>query len=249
MRSILFLVIIFIANSLSAGTIDPSTHQNSYIEYGKKFPYIVKLVGKNSSGKKYFASAVVIKPNWFLTAAHAVTDSESCFIMLDSSTNQLCAKKIYCHKDFTSDSFGYHDIALGYIEEDIGLESYPKLYSNKDEIGKQCSISGYGLTGTFLTGAILSDSNRRAGTNTIEYIDRNLLVCTASKRNENITKLEFIIAGGDSGGGLFIDNKLAGINSCVMATDSKTDSNYGDEGAHTRISLYIEWIESIINSK
>jgi hypothetical protein len=59
--------------------------------------------------------------------------------------------------------------------------------------------------------------------------------------------MEFLIASGDSGGGLFIDQKLAGINSCVMTTDGHTDSNHNDESGHTRISQHINWIESTIN--
>jgi len=59
--------------------------------------------------------------------------------------------------------------------------------------------------------------------------------------------MEFLIASGDSGGGLFIDKKLAGITSCVMTTDGNTDSNYNDERGHTRISQHINWIESTIN--
>ena len=52
-----------------------------------------------------------------------------------------------------------------------------------------------------------------------------------------------MIGSGDSGGGLFLDGKLAGINSFVMAADGKTNSDYGDECAHTRISTYKKWIE------
>jgi hypothetical protein len=63
------------------------------------------------------------------------------------------------------------------------------------------------------------------------------------------TELEFLIASGDSGGGLFIDNKLAGINSCVMAVDKKPDSTYNDESGHTRISKFIGWIKENIEKK
>ena len=57
------------------------------------------------------------------------------------------------------------------------------------------------------------------------------------------TELEFLISPGDSGGGLFIDQKLAGIHSYVYATDGKSDSDYGDVGCSTRVSDYIEWID------
>jgi hypothetical protein len=149
------------------------------------------------------------------------------------------------HKDFLEKNYGTFDIAIGFSEEPINLKNYPDLYTEENEVEKLCSIVGYGFHGTFETGAISIDNKRRAGLNIIEYIDKHLLICTPSTPGENRkTKLEFLLATGDSGGGLFIDNKLAGINSCVMATDKKPNSSYTDEGGHTRISQFIDWIAS-----
>jgi hypothetical protein len=63
------------------------------------------------------------------------------------------------------------------------------------------------------------------------------------------TELEFLICSGDSGGGLFINKKLAGINSCVLAADKKPNSSYGDDAGHTRISKYVPWIKQKIEEK
>jgi len=71
-----------------------------------------------------------------------------------------------------------------------------------------------------------------------------LLVC--SLKGGKKTALEFLIANGDSGGGLFIDKKLAGINSCVMADDKSLNSNYNDWSGHTRVSLHKPWIDKMI---
>jgi secreted trypsin-like serine protease len=57
--------------------------------------------------------------------------------------------------------------------------------------------------------------------------------------------LEFIIAPGDSGGGLFIENDLAGIHSGVIEDKiNKGKSKYGAVSAHTRVSVYKDWIEN-----
>jgi len=94
-----------------------------------------------------------------------------------------------------------------------------------------------------LTGANNHDSKKRAGSNFIDRIEKDLLICSPSKRNDkNFTSLEFLIASGDSGGGLFIDTKLAGIHFCVMVTGKNPQSKYGEESGHTRISNFIEWI-------
>ena len=155
--------------------------------------------------------------------------------------------KIIPHYNYEADNFGYSDIALCYVDEDLKINIYPKLYIDSNEEGKTCAIAGVGLTGTFETGCTTSDGKKRGGSNIIDKIDRELLVCTPS-RDYNKTELEFLIGSGDSGGGLFIDGKLAGINSCVMATDGKPNSTYSDESGHTRISKYISWIETTINN-
>jgi hypothetical protein len=71
------------------------------------------------------------------------------------------------------------------------------------------------------------------------------LFCDASKHNK--TALELLIAPGDSGGGLFIGNSLAGLASFVAAQQGeKADSNYGDLAAFARVSTHADWIESEI---
>lgn len=239
MKTLLLILLFMVSIPVFAGTIDPNIQDSKYIEYGSKFHYVLKLCGKDRKNRPFCASSVAIKPNWILTAAHVVEDCESCFVNINEK--KICVEKVICHEKFNSNHFGEYDIALGYVKEDIALEFFPELYDKQDEVGRICSISGFGLHGTFNTGARNFSNNRRAGSNIIENIDRKLLVCTPSKRNK--TALEFLISSGDSGGGLFIENKLAGINSCVMATDGKPDSTYGDESGHTRISLYIDWIK------
>lgn len=241
-KFILSTFIILMSSILYAGSRDPNTSDHKYLEYGSKFTCVGIVTGTYSDKQIFVASGVAIDDHHILTAAHVVQGTDSCYFITHSGT-KLCLNKIIYHKDFNRDILGKYDIAIGYSEEKINLDFYPELYTELDEVGKVCSISGYGNSGTFLTGARFSDHKKRAGSNIIDYIDRDLLVCTPSEPSaKNRTELEFIIAPGDSGGGLFIDGKLAGINSCVMAIDKKTDSSYTDEGGHTRISKYVDWI-------
>lgn len=245
MKPILSLILFFFCLSASGGTIDPQTPDQKYVEYGSKFHCVLKICGKDKTDKPFCASAVAIKSHWILTAAHVVAECNSCFVLVNDK--KVCVEKILYHEKYSENVFGEYDIALGYINDDIGLDFYPELYEKSDEAGKLCSISGFGITGSFISGIKYSDNKRRAGSNIIDGIDRKLLVCTPSRHNK--TELEFIIGSGDSGGGLFIGNKLAGINSCVMAVDSKPDSTYGDESGHSRVSLYVDWINSTINGE
>lgn len=239
---LLSIVSVVLCGILScAGTIDPSIPDSKYIEYGKQFPCVVKICGVEKNGDKFCASSVIIDNHHILTAAHVVGDCDKCFIVTDEDDTYLISK-IIVHKDFDKD-FGMGDIALGYSKSDFNLPFYPKLYTNKDEVGKTCAIAGFGLTGNFNNGASVSDKNRRAGSNVIDRTYQDLLICDPSRRSSGEhTVLEFFIASGDSGGGLFIDGKLAGINSCIMASGRSPKSKYDEESGHTRISKFIEWI-------
>lgn len=238
--SISLLALIF-STSL-AGTIDPKTSDSKYVNYGSQFHCVLSICGIDNDGKLFCASAVAIKPNWIITAAHVVSQAKQCYITINDKVYPITSIK--CHPNYHEDVFGEYDLAIGYTEKDIGLDFYPTLYSDRDEVGKVCSIAGFGITGTFHTGITTHDGKRRAGSNIIEEIQKKLLICKPSITNK--TELEFIIGSGDSGGGLFIGNKLAGINSCVIAIDGKPDSTYYDEAGHTRISEYVEWINESV---
>ena len=77
-----------------------------------------------------------------------------------------------------------------------------------------------------------------------DKIEKDLLVC--SVLNGKPTQMEFLIAHGDSGGGLFIDQKLAGIHSMIWNYGrTKPMATYSTYSGHTRISIYRNWIFQI----
>lgn len=239
----LLLVIIFALCSISCcgGTIDPDTNDSKYIEYGNKFVYIGLIVGSLETQEPYFGSCIAINDNIIITAAHVLNKTKNHVVLINNKTIKL--NKIIIHQNYNENKFGYNDIALALLEKPISLDWYPKLYEDKDEVGKVCSLSGFGSTGTFTTGHNKSDGLKRAGSNIIDSIDRGMLLCTPSFKI-NKTELEFMIAPGDSGGGLFIGNRLAGIHSCIMAEGHKAKSDYRTESGHTRISDHIDWINN-----
>lgn len=222
-----------------AGTIDPSSSDEKHLEYAEGFSCVVLIEGKCNCGKDhdFHGSAVVIAPRWVLTAAHVVQDIEKLWVSAEG-------RKIEIDKKFVNESFdkkkmGVADIALCRLSEDLVLDFYPELYAESDEVGKTVSMGGYGATGTFSTGFTKSDKRKRAGSNIVARAEKDVIFCHLSDRK---TSMEMIIAPGDSGGGLFIGNKLAGINSFVSASDGNTNSGYGDEGAHTRVSKFVPWV-------
>jgi hypothetical protein len=236
----------FLVSSTYAGTIDPNTPDEKYIDFGKKFPYVGMVCGKYENNTNFCASGVAIDHKIVLTAAHVVKNCSTCYLVINEK--KLHIPKVIYHNDFQDDVFGFFDIAICLLDDEIGLDFYPELYTNRDEVNKQCTLSGFGITGTFVTGAKISDGKKRGGSNYIDQIDRGLIVCSPSGPGKK-TALEFIIAPGDSGGGLFIGNKLAGIHSCVMSIGKNPDSRYGHQSGHTRISDHVDWIRKEIRKK
>jgi hypothetical protein len=245
-KLILILFCLFLENNLIAGTIDQNVPDSKYVEYGDKHESVVKLEGNydNKDNTYFYASAVVIKPRWLLTAAHVIKGSKNCRIVVGKKTIPI--DFIKHHASYEENKFGKYDIGIGHLKEDANISFYPELYSKDDEVGKICSMAGYGVTGTFQSTERKVDNLKRAGSNTVEAIDRDLLIC--SLKDGPRTSLEFLICHGDSGGGLFIDKKLAGINSCILTEDKKLDSNINDWSGHTRVSLFIDWVKEVMDT-
>jgi len=241
---VLFLTLIISISQIFAGTIDPGTPDNKYVEFGKEFKCVGKICGTYQDETKFCGSCVIISPHVILTAAHVVQNYKIVTVTIEDKDYEIT--KCIWPKEFDSNFFGKNDIAICYSKDSIKLDFYPELYDHEDEIGKICTLSGYGMKGTFNTGAVSSDNKKRAGSNRVDYIDRDLLMCSPSKPNDkDKTSLEFLTGNGDSGGGLFIANKLAGIHSCILWNTKNKNANnsrYGSESGHTRISKYRNWI-------
>lgn len=245
------LLALALSVTCGAGTVDPSVPDAKYLAYGEQHEFVVPISGncdcKDGGGKphKFSASAVVLNKRWIVTAAHVVKDKSGIKVKVRGSDHAM--KRVIVSDLFKEEVLGRYDIALCESEDDIDLDFYPELYDDREEVGKVAGICGYGFTGTFSTGAVRSDGRKRAGSNKIARAEGHVLVCSVTDPGR--TSLEFMIAPGDSGGGMFVDGRLAGINSFVMATDGKSNSDYGDEFACTRVSLFGPWIRGHMRSE
>lgn len=138
------------------------------------------------------------------------------------------------------------DIAICFLDKDMGLDFYPNLYEKNDEIGRVVSMAGFGVHGTFLTGGVLNDDKKRGGCNVVDSIVEDMLIVSPSRTNRN--ELEFCITPGDSGGGVFLDNKVVAISVCVFhGKKGEAVGKYGHEAALTRISHHKRWIDEEIS--
>jgi hypothetical protein len=238
-------------SALLAGTIHPDVPDEKYIEFGAKFDFVTRIRGdllKPMKEEKHVgASAVLIAPRWAITAAHVTDGATNFVIIMEKREKPIKVMKVITHEGYGDETAsGIDDISLCYVESDFGLDFYPGLYEDADEVGKDCTISGYGCTGTFARGIDpkkeMTKWVKRAGSNRVEVVCPSILIVTPS--NHNRTPLEFIICPGDSGGGLFIGSKLAGINSFIVTESEKAPiGTYMSFTGHTRVSAYADWIK------
>jgi hypothetical protein len=242
----IFCLILGLSSQSLCGTIDPNTPDSKYIEYAQKFSYIGLILGQKNDDSHYSGSAVATKDHIIITAAHLFYESKQAAVMINKKLIPI--KVVVVHNEYDYNKFGKYDIAVCLLSSNIGLDWYPDLYDNTDESGKICSLAGFGASGNFFEGAKKSDGSKRAGSNIIDSTNEFLLFCSPSVSFKK-TELEFLIAAGDSGGGLFIGNKLAGIHSgTIEEKKEKSKSKYGSISVHTRVSSHKTWIEETISN-
>ena len=256
MRYLILSLIILLGLSSPAisGTRDPSTPDAKHLAYGAKHQCVVQVKGKMQIKDKKdetievtaSGSGVIIHKRYLLTAAHVVQNTKDPYIILNKEKIKI--EWIVIPKNFALEKTGPYDIALCRLHEDAIIDFYPELYDKDNEMGKLCSLAGWGMHGTWETGTIYDDDKRRAGSNYVDPIMfQGMITCSLQDKSKR-TSLEFLIGHGDSGGGLFIDKKLAGIHSCIYTGDGKLDSSYKDYSAHTRVSIHKEWIDLIVKN-
>jgi hypothetical protein len=243
-----FVIFLLLGSSAFCGTMRHDVHDSRHLEYGKKYGFVVRLTGKaregmgNPDNATIEGSAVVITDEWVVTAAHVVEFMREPHFFFEGQQYQV--SDIIQHPDFKLDDFGSQgDIALCRVTKKIDVKNFPALYSEEDEEGQTCGSAGFGMHGKADSSIRQMDHQRRAGSNVVSGIRDDKLMCDMSR--DNATQLEFLPAHGDSGGGLFIKGKLAGIHSFVEG-DGKADSSYGDRSFHTRISKHLPWMKSVM---
>lgn len=229
-----------------AGTTDDRINDAVYVEYGQTFaPWTRKVEVVEATGKLAVGSGVVFSGHWALTAAHVVEDA------VTVSVGGSVVDAIYVHPLYDKSSVGWNDIAMLHCSDDFGLPYYPPLAEHEDNQGDLVTLAGYGATGKISTGHTKSDGLLRAGTNTIERFERTVIVCHAESGS---SPREFVIAPGDSGGPLFVgagqEAAIAGIHSFTSkAGTGPVRSRSGEETAHTRVCLFREWIDGVMEQR
>ncbi|MCG2682221.1 MAG: S1 family peptidase, partial [Planctomycetales bacterium] len=254
---------------------DPANH---VVAAGAGFDGVVQVVTTTGSAG---SGVLLAGTSYILTAAHVVwwdvmgmpLPSNSVGVFFDTPAGRVLvvASQVIVHPGYTGDVTGGSDLAL------IRLDAVPagvtgfELYDG-DPSGKVYSMYGYGMIGTGAAGATqpsgnvkLTGQNRFEATgNLLGYSDTLLVSDFDSGLAANdalgivygISNLglgvnEACHAGGDSGGPLLIDGKIAAIVSFgfevpgAWNTAPGLNSSFGEFNLDTKVSAYAHWIDNV----
>ena len=252
-------------NITYAGTIRHDRPDEAYTSLANLFPSVGYLETKFSSGENT-CSATLIKPSYILTAAHCIDikNQTPLSASFQAGDTPYSATNITAHRGWFSSngdfSAGY-DIALVRLNAPVLHRPSATLFIGFDESEQIGTYVGFGATGNGFTGYLPNTKGtKRAGQNIIELgssweLSESLLfsdfdhplILDPTKPNTIPLELEYMIAPGDSGGGLFINGHLAGVNSFGWGLkDGWNNSSYYDVVGSTRISSHLNWIYGAI---
>lgn len=268
-RTLLVSIAMVHAVGATAGTIRDDIDPAIHLALGDLpvFDSVGLLEGTFAGGGGFGCSGTLVGSSWAVTAAHCVDEAASLEFTVGGET-------------YTADGWGAHpgwlrdnplnliignDIGMIHLANPVTNVTPAERYRGSNEVGMLGFNVGFGNTGTGTSGAVTQDGQKRAGANVLDTYffgdAETSRVVLADFDNPNdpgnsftgspeALPIEYLIAPGDSGGGLFVPVEgeflLAGVHSFVLGLDLTPDSDYGDIAGSTRVSRYNDWIDAVL---
>jgi hypothetical protein len=193
----------------------------------------------------------LIHPRWVITAAHLQNDVKAGH-RLRCGSEELVVERVVVHPDY-SDDVGRHDVMLLKLREPAASPVVLKLWNRGDEKGRVLNLIGHWTAG-FADKGPSPDVPRalRGATNRVAKLDKHWLRLVMDRpRSREVTPLEGVSGGGDSGSPAYVfeDGQvwLVGVGSRSLNTNKDgLEPGYGDTDLFVRVSSYRTWIEATI---
>ncbi len=146
-------------------------------------------------------------------------------------------------------------MAVLWLKEEVTDVEPAKRYAGDSEQGKVGTSVGFGRTGEGDDLVRTVDRDKRGMDNVIDSTAGNVLVSDFDGPNDNPQSLEGLIDGGDSGGGVFIQDgagwELAGVHSTATGTPfpppppptNDSTPQYGDNQYSGRVAAQSDFID------
>ncbi len=248
--------------SAAGGTIRHDRADARYVGYGAQFSSVGRVSAGLAGGGGLTGSGVLIAPDLVITAAHVTDGTSSLRFAVPELGISYGASAVVTHPSWRGDVLSGFDLSIFRLERPVTEVAPAPLFPGWWDAARPGAIAGYGITGTGLRGyeGRVSDS-RRAGTNVIDRrLSGRILLSDFDAPHYSATgaflgspvplDLEYTIAPGDSGGGLFVwANRrwqLVGINSFILSYDGDPDASYGDSSGFTRLRVFQPWIQGVM---
>jgi MYXO-CTERM domain-containing protein len=224
----------------SAIVIRDDVNDALYVVDDADFPALVDLFEPGD------CIGTLVHREFLLTVAHCAVDLTAGQTLTVSGVPHTVAEVI-SHPEFDDENF---DIALVRFTAPVTHVEPMLVYRGADELGATVTLVGRGTTATGLVGEAggATDGLLRQATNVVSAANDHYLEVRFESPDEDATALEGVGAAGDSGCPVFLEEGgvrfIAGLNSYGEEVGNAGVAEYGSLDYQTRVSRYLEWIES-----
>lgn len=232
------------------------------------FNDIFKITLQTPEHRSYGSGVLLAGGEYILTAAHLFSDNPALNEIQVTNGYGLTVgfvAQVFKHPFWNNNPVNYnHDLALIKLTQPLATAGY-ELYREKNEIGQTFTRVGFSgsdiVSGKNTYDAFTDQINAfygtqvQTGSQLLYDYDNGKAEHDAIGHFLNLPHLglgsdETMSQTGLSGGGTFINGKIAGIGSYIFraeATDVNgiIDSSVGELGSDTRISTHTDWIDFI----